>query len=71
MNFSRILFLLAPFVLIAAPLLLRPKPETPARLRIVIITPHGEQIRYEYGRAFAAWAKREKGILVDIDWRAP
>lgn len=71
MKLSRLLFLLAPFVLIAAPLLLRPKPEPPAKQRVVIITPHGEQIRYEYGRAFAAWARREKGILVDIDWRAP
>lgn len=39
--------------------------------RLVIITPHNEQIRYEFERAFDAWHREQFEIPVDIDWRAP
>ncbi len=39
--------------------------------RLVVITPHNEQIRYEFERAFSDWHDREYGSPVDIDWRTP
>ncbi|MGD1917056.1 MAG: ABC transporter substrate-binding protein [Phycisphaerales bacterium] len=38
---------------------------------LVIITPHTEQIRYEYERAFSRWHEANFGEPVRIDWRAP
>lgn len=38
---------------------------------IVIITPHNEQIRYEFSRAFAEYYKQRTGRTVRIDWRMP
>ncbi|MEQ8844182.1 MAG: extracellular solute-binding protein [Phycisphaerales bacterium] len=38
---------------------------------LVIITPHTEQIRYEYERAFSLWHEANFGQPVRIDWRAP
>lgn len=64
------------FVLIlGVPLAFRPAAapgSTSADARLVIITPHNEQIRYEFGRAFSAWyAARHGGKTVAIDWRQP
>ncbi len=39
--------------------------------RLVIITPHNEQIRFEFGRAFARWHQETHGTPVVIDWRQP
>lgn len=44
-------------------------PETPGQVRLVIITPHNEQIRYEMGRAFNIWHIDHFGQSVEIDWR--
>jgi len=38
-------------------------------VRLVIVTPHNEQIRYEFERAFSAWHHKQFGRPVDIDWR--
>ena len=38
---------------------------------LVIITPHNEAIRLEFGRAFSAWHRERHGRPVRIDWRAP
>ena len=59
--------------LIAAPLALRDRPLRPpeGETRLVIITPHGEDIRREFTEAFRDWAKRERSLDVDIDWRTP
>lgn len=38
---------------------------------LVIITPHTEQIRFEFERAFSAWHQENHGEPVAIDWRAP
>lgn len=40
-------------------------------LRLVVITPHNEQIRYEFERAFDQWHRQNYELPVDIDWRAP
>ena len=37
--------------------------------RVVIITPHNEAIRQEFGRAFAGWHEREHGERADVEWR--
>lgn len=38
--------------------------------RIVVITPHNEAVRYEFGRAFREHMAR-RGQKVEIDWRTP
>ena len=38
---------------------------------LVVLTPHNEQIRYEFGHAFSAWHERTHGVPVVIDWRVP
>lgn len=40
-------------------------------LRLVIVTPHVEQIREEFGAAFSRWHERAHGESVFIDWRTP
>lgn len=61
--------------IIALPLLLRKKTATAdpgdADDRLVIITPHNESIRIEYGEAFARWWKLRSGRSVYVDWRTP
>ncbi|HYE02410.1 MAG TPA: extracellular solute-binding protein [Phycisphaerales bacterium] len=39
--------------------------------RLVVVTPHVEQIRSEFSGAFARWHLREYGAEVAIDWRVP
>ncbi|MBA2480125.1 MAG: extracellular solute-binding protein [Planctomycetes bacterium] len=59
-------------LLLVAPILLRPARDNDLQAqRLVIITPHGEPTRYEFGRAFTRWAARELGTQVDFDWRTP
>ena len=38
---------------------------------LIVVTPHIEQIRVEFGRAFAEWHKKKYGQEVMIDWRSP
>lgn len=69
------LAILATFVaLIGVPLWLRParvvEPDA-STARLIVITPHSEQIRSEFGRAFALWHEREHGEKVYVDFRAP
>lgn len=65
-----ILFLLV----LAAPFLLRgavtdeSRPTGAAR-RLVVVTPHNQDIRHEYGRAFADWHQERYGERVEIDFR--
>jgi len=60
-------------LLLGVPLALRRAPERVPEggLRLVIVTPHNEQIRYEFGRAFSEWHKEKFGEPVNIDWRNP
>lgn len=39
--------------------------------RLVVVTPHVEQIREEFGDAFARWHLRTHQQPVEIDWRTP
>lgn len=63
------------FVLVAAilalPFLLRPRKPAGAQadVTLVIITPHNEAIRYEFGLGFQQWYKAQTGKTVAIDWR--
>jgi ABC-type Fe3+ transport system substrate-binding protein len=72
-RFLPILFLLA--AVIAAPILLRQDSELAAagdgQDRLVIITPHNETIRAEFGEAFARHWKKTTGRTLNIDWRIP
>ncbi len=38
---------------------------------LVIITPHNEQIRYEFEHAFESWHERRFGEPVDVVWSVP
>lgn len=60
--------------LLALPWMVRPSgPRGPAGDGpvLVVITPHTEQIRVEFERAFDAWHRERFGTGVTIDWRAP
>ncbi len=66
--------LLALVAVLLGPILLRPKQErgAPAGERaLVIITPHNESIRSEFGRAFEAQYFAKTGQRVRVDWRTP
>lgn len=39
--------------------------------RLVILSPHNESIRNEFGEAFAVWWKKEKDRSIYVDWRTP
>jgi len=39
--------------------------------RLIVVTPHTQQIRTEFGRAFAEWHLREHGEAVMVDYRTP
>lgn len=59
---------------LVGPFLLKPQQSTaPARYdrRLVIITPHHDRIREEFGHAFAAHWKKTTGQTLFIDWRVP
>lgn len=57
--------------LLVAPLLLRPAAKPPPQRTVIVVSPHGEQIRYEFGVAFASFMKRTSGEDVAVDWRSP
>jgi ABC-type Fe3+ transport system substrate-binding protein len=37
--------------------------------RLVVVSPHPEGVREEFGRAFAAWHARMHGAPAELDWR--
>lgn len=43
----------------------------PDATKLVIVSPHNEQIRYEFGRAFEAWHLAEHGEPVSVVWSTP
>lgn len=69
--FKRLLILLALVGTVAMPFVLRPKQAKveQADETLVIITPHNEALRYEFGRGFREWYKAKTGKLVNVDWR--
>lgn len=61
-------------ITLAGPFLLKPAQSTaPAHYdrRLVIISPHHDRIRKEFGHAFAAHWKATTGQALFIDWRVP
>ena len=42
-----------------------------AALRLVVISPHNQDIRREFARAFSDWHREKFGQLVEIDYRTP
>jgi ABC-type Fe3+ transport system substrate-binding protein len=68
---KRFLLIFALVAIVALPFALRPKRVATAQADdvVVIITPHNEAIRFEYGRGFADWYRAKTGRTVAIDWR--
>ncbi len=62
-------------LIVALPLVMKRESETasPASAddTLVILSPHNESIRKEFGEAFAAFWKKEKGRTIYVDWRTP
>lgn len=71
---QQIPLLVALAAVIVAPIALRPKQDSATRAAdqaLVIVTPHNESIRYEFGRAFAAYHEKKTGKSVLVDFRTP
>lgn len=65
---------LAMLVTLTGPFLLKPQSELSSsdqRRRLVIVTPHHEQIRDEFALAFTRHWKQTTGEEVEVDWRVP
>lgn len=61
--------------IVGLPLVMKRETETasPASAddRLVILSPHNESIRKEFGEAFASWWRGKTGRSVYVDWRTP
>jgi iron(III) transport system substrate-binding protein len=57
------------FVLSAFLLPLLTSPAFAAEVRVLVLTPHGESIRIEFKRGFAAWHERRYGEPGRVEWR--
>lgn len=68
---KRLVIILTLVAIVALPFVLRPKRVAVAQAddTLVIITPHNEAIRFEFGRGFARWYQDKTGRSVAIDWR--
>ena len=57
-------------VLVIVPFALRPRERTAeAERTVVVVTPHNEATRQEFGEAFARWYQARTGKSVRVDWR--
>lgn len=68
---KRLLIILALVATVALPFVLRPKQAAPenADVTLVLVTPHNEAIRHEFGVGFKEWYKARTGKTVFLDWR--
>lgn len=68
---KRLLIIIALVATVALPFLLRPKQAAPenADVTLVLVTPHNEAIRHEFGVGFKEWYKARTGKTVFLDWR--
>jgi iron(III) transport system substrate-binding protein len=73
MTLGRVLLVLSLAVLLGVPLLARPKQaaETTDLRRLVIVSPHNEQIRRELGDGFVRWHLETHGEPVQVVWSTP
>lgn len=67
----RIVVLAALLAILAIPFALRKRAPSPGRAddTVVIVTPHNEAIRHEFGTAFQRWYRERTGRTVAVDWR--
>lgn len=65
-----VLILAAPLVMHAVEKKSSPPGES-SGLRLVIITPDGQEIRSEFRRAFADWSKRKYGQAIELEFLTP
>jgi ABC-type Fe3+ transport system substrate-binding protein len=70
---KRLGYVVLVLLVVALPLVLRRSPTTgTARAGdpvLVIVTPHNEAIRHEFGRGFSVWHQEKYGHAVRVDWR--
>ncbi|MEX2044842.1 MAG: ABC transporter substrate-binding protein [Opitutus sp.] len=68
---KRVILIAVLIGVVALPFVLRPPRAGVAGAddTVVIITPHNEAIRFEFGRGFAEWYREKTGRTVVIDWR--
>ena len=73
MNRTRIVIPLIVVALVTLPLVFRRDvvEVPPDATQLVIVSPHNEQIRYEFARAFEAWHLAEHGDAVRVVWSTP
>lgn len=61
-------------IVVGLPFLLQPRREAsdwrPGDPELVIISPHNEAIRREFGAAFSRWHRERYGQVVRVDWRS-
>jgi len=69
-NLTRVVIAVLFGALLAGPFLLRPRGAegVGGARELIIITPHNEQIRYEFARAFERWHREVYGEAVDVVW---
>jgi iron(III) transport system substrate-binding protein len=60
-------------LILAVPFLLRPSNGllAPTDETLVIVSPHNEAVREEFGRAFEAFYRQDTGRSIRVDWRVP
>ena len=71
---KEIIVVLVLLLVAVAPLVLQkgePVKSSSADARLVVMTPHNETIRREFGEAFAEYWEKETGQKLFIDWRTP
>src|ERR1043165_7195397 len=68
---KRLIIILTLIAVVALPFVARPKKAGRERAdeTLVIITPHNEALRHEFGAGFRKWYKQKTGKNVVIDWR--
>lgn len=70
---ARVFVILTLAVLIGLPLWLRPRASATRDddRRLIILSPHNEQIRVEFGDGFSAWHESHYGEPVNVIWNTP
>lgn len=73
MSVSKVVVFVCFLALLAVPLLFQPSasPLPADALKLIIITPHNEQIRTEFAAAFDRWHEEHYGERVHVQWSVP
>lgn len=76
MNLHRVIILACFVILIGVPMVFRPGSEVSHSAsgqvdQLIIITPHNEQIRYEFKRAFERWHMERFNVPVEVVYNVP